>query len=44
LRGLEATYTELDSIMSEKSENRSKSWARNRLDLQLRDLLETSLG
>ena len=44
LRGLEATYTELNSITSEKSENRSKSWARNRLDLQLRDLLETTIA
>ena len=37
-RGPEATYTEHASNMSEKPENRSKSWARNRLDLQLRDL------
>ena len=43
LRELEATYTEHGSITSEKPENRSKSWARNRLDLQLRELLKTAI-
>jgi len=37
--GLEATYTEHDSTTSENPENRSKSWARNYLNLQLQELL-----
>jgi hypothetical protein len=41
LRGLAATYTEHGSIASECPENRSKSRARNRLDLQLQELLAT---
>jgi len=40
--GLEATYTERDSIASENLENRSKSC--NRLDLQLHSRLETVIG
>jgi hypothetical protein len=43
LRGLEATYTEHNSITNEKPENRSKSRARNLLDLQLRELLTTTI-
>ena len=43
LRGLEATYTEHGSTTREKPGNRSKSGARNRLDLQLQELLATIL-
>jgi hypothetical protein len=43
-RGLEATYTEHNSITSEKPENRSKSWARNHLNLQLKELLGAVIG
>ena len=42
--GAEATYTEHPSDTSEKPRNRSKSWARNHLDLQLHNLLETVIG
>jgi hypothetical protein len=43
LRGLEATYTERGSTATEKPANRSKSGARNLIDLQLRELLKTTI-
>jgi len=42
--GPEATYTEHDSDTSEKPENKSKSGARNHLDLQLRTLTSVALA